>query len=92
MPEVPTVAESGVPGFAVGSWFGLYAPAGTPKDIVEKINADVNRILQLPGVKEQLAALGAEPIPMTIDQFALQLRSEIANFAKAIKDSGVKAE
>jgi tripartite-type tricarboxylate transporter receptor subunit TctC len=92
MPEVPTVAESGVPGFAVSSFFALYAPAATPKDIVNKINADVNRILELPDVKEQFAALGAEPIAMTPDQFALQLRTEIAKFAKAIKDSGAKAE
>src|ERR1035437_8206585 len=92
MPEVPTVAESGVPGFAVSSFFALYAPAATPKDIINKINADVNRILELPDVKEQFAALGAEPIAMTPDQFALQLRTEIAKFAKAIKDSGAKAE
>jgi len=92
MPEVPTVAESGVPGFAVSSFFALYAPAATSKDIVSKINADVNRILQLPDVKEQFAALGAEPIAMTPEQFALQLRTEIAKFAKAIKDSGAKAE
>ena len=92
MPEVPTVAESGVPGFAVSSFFALYAPAATPKDIVNKINADVNRILELPDVKEQFAALGAEPVAMTPDQFALQLRTEIAKFAKAIKDSGAKAE
>ena len=92
MPEVPTVAESGVPGFAVSSFFALYAPAATPKDIVNKINADVNRILELPDVKEQFAALGAEPVAMTPDQFALYLRTEIAKFAKAIKDSGAKAE
>lgn len=92
MPEVPTVAESGVPGFAVSSFFALYAPAATPKDIVNKINADVNRILELPDVKEQFAALGAEPVAMTPDQFALYLRNEIAKFAKAIKDSGAKAE
>lgn len=92
MPEVPTVAESGVPGFAVSSFFALYAPAATPKDIVSKINTDVNRILQLPDVKEQFAALGAEPIAMTPDQFALYLRTEITKFAKAIKDSGAKAE
>ena len=92
MPDVPTVAESGVPGFAVASFFGIYAPAATPKDIVSKVNADVNRILQLPDVKEQFAARGAEPVAMTPEQFALQLRTEIANFAKAIKDSGAKAE
>ena len=92
MPEVPTVAESGLPGFEVAAWFGLYAPAATPADIVGKLNADVNRVLQLPEVKEKFAALGADSAPMTTDQFAVHLRTEIAKFAKAIKDSGAKAE
>jgi len=92
VPEVPTVAESGLPGFEVAAWFGLYAPAATPADIVGKLNTDVNRVLQLPEVKEKFAALGADTAPMTTDQFALHLRSEVAKFAKAIKDSGAKAE
>jgi tripartite-type tricarboxylate transporter receptor subunit TctC len=92
MPELPTVAESGLPGFDVSAWFGLYAPAATPKDIVTKLNADVNRVLQSPEVKEKFAALGAESMPMGTDQFALHLRAEIAKFAKAIRDSGATAE
>ena len=92
MPEVPTVAESGLPGFEVAAWVGLYAPAATPADVVSKLNADVNRVLQLPAVTEKFAALGADSAPMTTDQFALHLRAEIAKFAKAIKDSGAKAE
>jgi tripartite-type tricarboxylate transporter receptor subunit TctC len=92
MPELPTVAESGLPGFDVVAWFGLYAPAATPKDIVTKLNADVNRVLQLPEVREKFAGLGAESMPMGTDQFALHLRAEIAKFAKAIKDSGATAE
>ena len=92
MPELPTVAESGLPGFDVSAWFGLYAPVATPKDIVAKLNADVNRVLQLPEVKEKFAGLGAESMPMGTDQFALHLRAEIAKFAKAIRDSGATAE
>jgi len=92
MPEVPTVAESGLPGYEVAAWFGLYAPAATPADIVGKLNTDVNRVLQMPEVKEKFAALGADSAPMTTDQFALHLRAEIAKFAKAIKDSGATAE
>jgi tripartite-type tricarboxylate transporter receptor subunit TctC len=92
MPEVPTIAESGIPGFEAISWFGLYAPAATPKDTVNKLNADFNRVLQLPEVKDKLAAQGAEPIAMTPEQFAGYLRAEIAKWAKAIKDSGAKAE
>ena len=92
MPELPTVAESGLPGFDVSAWFGLYAPVATPKDIVAKLNADVNRVLQLPEVKEKFAGLGAESMPMGTDQFALHLRAEIAKFAKAVRDSGATAE
>jgi tripartite-type tricarboxylate transporter receptor subunit TctC len=92
MPELPTVAESGLPGFEVVAWASLFAPAATPKDIVTKLNAEVNRILQLPEIKEKFAGLGAESNPMTTDQFALHLRAEIAKFAKAIKESGATAE
>ena len=92
MPELPTVAESGLPGFEVSAWFGLYAPVAVPKGIVAKLNADVNRVLQLPEVKEKFAALGAESMIMGTDQFAVHLRAEIAKFAKAIKDSGATAE
>ena len=92
MPELPTVAESGLPGFDVAAWFGLYAPAAMPREVVVKLNADVNRVLQLPDVKEKFATLGAESMPMSLDQFAIHLRSEIAKFAKAIRDSGATAE
>ena len=92
MPELPTVAESGLPGFDVSAWFGLYGPAAMPKDIAIKLNAEVNRILQLPEVKEKFASLGAESMIMNTDQFAVHLRAEIAKFAKAIKDSGATAE
>jgi len=92
MPELPTVAESGLPGFDVSAWFGLYGPAAMPKDIAIKLNAEVNRILQLPEVKEKFAGLGAESMIMNTDQFALHLRAEIAKFARAIKDSGATAE
>ena len=92
VPEVPTVAESGLPGFAVSAWFGLYAPAATPRDIVDKLNADVNRVLLNPEVKERFATLGAESSPMAVDQFAAFLRAEVVRFAKAISDSGATAE
>jgi tripartite-type tricarboxylate transporter receptor subunit TctC len=92
MPEVPTVAESGLPGFEVAAWFGLYAPAAVPAEVVAKLNADVNRALRLSDVKEKFATLGASTDPMTVEQFAPFLRAEIAKFARAIRDSGAKAE
>lgn len=92
LPNIPTVAESGVPGFEAVSWFGLYAPAGTPAAIVNKINADVNKVLLMPDVKEKFAEMGAFSDVMTPAQFSKYLNVEIAKFAKAIQDSGAKVE
>ncbi len=91
-PELPTVADAGVPGYESISWLGLFAPAGTPPAIISKISADVVRIINLPDVKERLLAQGAEPIGSTPEQFALVLASDIAKYAKVIKASGVPLE
>ena len=69
LPDVPTIAEAALPGFDYNLWVGLFAPAGTPPDVVDKINKDVDRVLQLPDVKERLASLGAEAMPMTPAEF-----------------------
>ena len=92
LPDVPTVAESGVPGFEAVSWFGLYAPAGTPPEIVKKLNADVLNILAMPDVKEKFAEMGAFSTPMTPEAFSTYLGVEIAKYAKVIKDSGANVE
>ena len=76
LPNVPTVAESGLPGFAFDFWIGMLAPAKTPKPVVAKINAEVARILALPEVKERMATLGAEPMPMSPDQFDAYIKDE----------------
>ena len=91
-PELPTVAEAGVAGYESISWLGLFAPAGTPVDIVNRISAEVQRIIRLPEVKERLLAQGAEPIGTSPDQFALALQSDIAKYARIIRESGYKAE
>ena len=91
-PSVPTVAESGVPGYESISWLGLFAPAGTPRDIINKISTEVVRILNLPDVKERLLAQGAEPIGSTPEQFAAALASDIAKYARVMKASGVQPE
>jgi len=91
-PDLPTVAESGVPGFASDTWFGMFAPAGTPRDIVMRLNAEVNRILETAEFREKLAALGAEAVGGTPEQFAAEVRSETAKWAKVIQDAGVKVE
>lgn len=89
-PDVPTIAESGVPGFYVTGWYGLYAPAGTSADIVRRLHAEVKRALNSPDVKEKLAKTGNEPVASTPEEFAAFLRAETAKWAKVIKESGLR--
>ena len=92
LPEVPTIAESALPGFETGTWYGIIAPAGTPAAVVERLNREVNRILLLPDVQEKLAAQGLEPAGNTPAEFSTMIRSEIAKYAKIVKAAGIKAE
>jgi tripartite-type tricarboxylate transporter receptor subunit TctC len=93
MPEVPTVAESGVPGFEATNWYGLVVPAQTPAPVVAKLNRELNRILALPDIRERLLALGMEASPTaTPQEFGAMIRSEITKWAKVVKTSGVKPE
>jgi tripartite-type tricarboxylate transporter receptor subunit TctC len=91
MPDTPTVAES-LPGFLTGSFQGLLAPAGTPKAVIDKLHAEIQRIAAMPDVKERLITLGAEPSAMTPDQFAQWLRTEIPAMAKIVKEEKITAE
>jgi tripartite-type tricarboxylate transporter receptor subunit TctC len=91
-PEVPTVAEAGVPGYVFDPWFGILAPARTPQDILNKLNREIARILQLPDVKERLLALGADPAPTTPEGFDAHVRAEVAKFRKIVQDAGIKPE
>jgi tripartite-type tricarboxylate transporter receptor subunit TctC len=92
LPNVPTIAESGLPGFDYNLWIGLYAPAGTPPEIVDKINADVAKMLGTPDVKERLAALGAEPMVMSPAEFRKFMRDEIEDSAKVVKAANIKIQ
>jgi tripartite-type tricarboxylate transporter receptor subunit TctC len=91
-PDLPTLSEAGVPGYESGIWLGLMAPAKTPRPTLEKLNAEVNRIINAPDVKETWAKQGAFPMGMSIDQFDKFLREEIVKWAKAVKASGAKAD
>lgn len=92
LPNVPTVAESGFPGFADHNWFSFFVPASTPAPIVSKLNAEINRILQLADVKERLDTLSLDFTPNTPAQFAATLKAEVAQYAKMVKESGTKAD
>jgi tripartite-type tricarboxylate transporter receptor subunit TctC len=92
LPEVPTVSESGLPGFEVTSWYGLFGPAALPKALVAKIDGDVSAALDSPEVKERLAKLGAEPAPLPPEEFARFVRAEVEKWAKVVRTSGIAAD
>ncbi len=92
LPAVPTVGESGFPGFADHTWFSFFAPAATPPAIVAKLNSEINRVMQMPDVKEKLDALSLEFTANTSAQFAGVIKAEIERYAKMVKQSGAKAD
>ncbi len=92
LPDVPTVAEAGVAGFDFDSWTGYLAPAGTPKEIIVKLHADITRTLGLPEVKDKLTTLGFDLAGGTPDAFATLIKNDIARFGKLIKAAGIQAE
>jgi len=92
LPDLATVAEQGLPGFDSGSWFGLFAPAGTPQVIIARLNTEVVKILNTPEVRERMLQQGAEPAPGTPAQFTQLIRDDTVRWAKVIKASGAKAD
>lgn len=92
MPEIPTISESGLTGFELGSWYGLFAPAGTSPEIVRRIRSDVVKAINDPALKEQFAALSAEPIGSTPEEFRAVLRRDLAKWSKVARQANVKAD
>jgi tripartite-type tricarboxylate transporter receptor subunit TctC len=91
-PDVPTISEAGVPGYETTIWLGLMAPAGTPRPILEKLNAEVNKILASAEVKETWGKQGAQPMGMSLDGFDKFLRADITKWSKIVKTAGAKAD
>lgn len=91
-PDLPTISESGLPGYEVIAWYNLFAPAGTPRPVITKINAEINRILQQPDVRERLLTLGVIPLSGTPEALGDYLQFEITRWAKLIREAGIKAE
>ena len=91
-PTLPTVAESGVPGYEVTAWYGVSAPAKTPRAIVDRLHAEIVRAVNSPDLRERLTTQGADPIHLTPEQYTVFIQNEIAKWAKVIKAAGIKAE
>jgi tripartite-type tricarboxylate transporter receptor subunit TctC len=92
LPDVPTLAEAGVPGYEAIQWVGVMAPAGTPQPIVDLLNSEINKILTRPDVRSAWEKLGANPVTMTPAEFGSYVQSEIDKWAKLIKANGIKPE
>jgi tripartite-type tricarboxylate transporter receptor subunit TctC len=92
LPEVPTLAEAGLPGYEAGSWYGILAPAGTPPTVVARLNAEINAAIRQPEVRERLAADGAEVIGGTPGDFASHLKIELSRMGKLVRQAGIRME
>jgi tripartite-type tricarboxylate transporter receptor subunit TctC len=92
LPEVPTIAEAGLAGFDVNGWYGLYAPAGTPKDIITRLNAEVVKILAMPDVKARLLDAGIIATSSSPEAFAAYAQAETQRWAKVVKDANIKTD
>jgi tripartite-type tricarboxylate transporter receptor subunit TctC len=91
-PQLPTIAEAALPGYSVTNWIGFFAPAGTPRDVVTKLNGEVVRVMQAPDIQKRLAAEGAKFSPWTPDQFAGFVKAEMTKWAKVVKEAGIRVD
>jgi len=91
-PDLPTMSEAGLPGFAAGTWYGVLAPAGTPRAVVTRINGEINRVFTQPEMKELLARTGAEPAGMSPEQFGSFMKTELDKWARVVKAANIKIE
>jgi tripartite-type tricarboxylate transporter receptor subunit TctC len=92
LPQVPAMAESGLPGFEISGWFGIAAPAGTPRPVVERLGAELQRVMQLPEIRERLVAQGIEPVGNSPAEFSEQVRSELVKWKRIVRESGARID
>jgi tripartite-type tricarboxylate transporter receptor subunit TctC len=92
VPNVPTLAESGVAGYEATSWNGVFAPARTPRAIIDKLHADIVRVLKTPEIRERLVASGSDPVGSTPEQFSAHVKTELARWGKVIRDNNIRSE
>jgi tripartite-type tricarboxylate transporter receptor subunit TctC len=92
LPDLPTVAEAGIPGYDAGVWYGILAPAGTPREIVARLNSEIARVLTLPDYRGLLVNNTIEPIGSPPEELARYIKSELVKWAKVIKDAGVRVD
>jgi tripartite-type tricarboxylate transporter receptor subunit TctC len=92
LPDVPTIAEAGLPGYYAASWYGLLLPAGTPKPVVDALSKEVVAVMRVPDVREKMLAQGFEPVGDTPEQFSKFIREEISRWEKVVRNAGIKPE
>jgi tripartite-type tricarboxylate transporter receptor subunit TctC len=92
LPDVPTIAEAGVPGYETGIWLGLMAPAGTPRPVLERLNVEIAKVINGTDVKENWGKQGASPMSMSIEQFDKFLRDDITKWSSVVKATGMKVD
>ena len=91
-PDLPTIAESGLPGFDISTWFGIFVPAATPHEVVARLHGEFTRALAMPDIREKMMSLGAEPVGSKPEEFAAYIRTESDKYARVIKASGARAD
>lgn len=92
LPDLPTIIESGVPDYDLSGWNGMFAPAGTPREIVERLNGEIAKIVQLPDVRAKFQDLGAEPAPMKTDEYGAWVQKEVETWSRLVREAGIKPE
>ena len=92
LPDVPTAEEAGLANFDVTTWYGILAPAGTPRPIIQRLNAELRNMMAAPEIKERLAAMGTEPLSSTPEEFGAYIKREIAKWGDVVRKAGLRAE